>query len=88
MPLWVPLTITQKFRLPLPAARLSDEAQVTCTDTFAAHVPLRLQLVSQAPALHVAAPASEVHTFPHVPQLVVVVVGVSHPLAGSPSQSP
>src|SRR5580698_2853106 len=87
LPLCVPFTITQNCSVPLPAASVSDEAHDSCTESFAAHVPLRSHVVPQVPPVHEAAPASEAQTCPHVPQLLVVVVDVSQPLDGSPSQS-
>jgi hypothetical protein len=61
---------------------------VICTESFAAHDPVRLHVVLHVPPLHEGVPASEVHTCPHEPQLLTVSTAVSQPFARLPSQSP
>jgi hypothetical protein len=47
-----------------------------------------LQVVPQTPASQLAvAPGPAAHALPHSPQLLMVVVAVSQPLSGLPSQS-
>ena len=79
---------TQIFSVPLPVASANEDGHVSCTTIFAAHVPLRSQLVPQVLPLHVGVPASDVQTWPHEPQLLMVSTGVSQPFVTLPSQSP